>query len=157
MSNSRRGWCAGSAVLLTGFATVVAACAAVNTRPYLTPLPGAIADTLPVDPGLVIAFAESVVTAEGLRIRTAAADEGYLETEWHRDGGRADAVRLRFFTTAIGESLTELQSEAVIQRTLDPSLPARENEAMVPEGHWGDALLRGILKAVTERLGGAPS
>lgn len=144
-------------MLLAGFATLVAACAAVNTRPYLRPLPDAIADTLPVDPGLVIAVAESVVTAEGLRVRTAAADEGYLETEWHRDGGRADAVRLRFFTTAIGESLTELLSEAVIQRIVDPSLPAREHEAMVPVGHWGEALLHGILEAIAVRLRGAPS
>lgn len=154
---SRRGRCAWSTVLLTGLATVVAACAAVNTRPYLTPLPDAIADTLPVDPGLVIAVAESVVTAAGLRIRTVAANEGYLETAWHRDSSRADAVRLRFFSTAIGESLTELLSEAVIQQTVDPSMPARENEAMVPAGHWGEALLKGILEAIAVRFGRAPS
>jgi len=146
---------------------VLAGCGAVNDRPYLDPLPNAIVDTVHAHPRVVIPEIEGLVTAEGLGVRLSTAREGYLETEWFdtetmRSGATRTrephrVVRLRFFANPIGEDLTELLAEAVIRQTLDPSLPERENERMVPTGHPGEELLNRILTAVAERFGDSRS
>ncbi len=153
--------------LLPFLLAVVAACGAVNDRPYLDPLPNAVVDTLHALPGVLIPEIEGMVMAEGLTVRLSTAREGYLETDWYdtetrRSGARRTrdphrVVRLRFFANRIGEDLTELVTEAVIRRTLDPSLPERENERMVPAGHAGREILERILTALAERFGDSRS
>lgn len=148
---------------IPAFIASLTACGAVNQRPYLEPLPGAALDTAHAVQMELIPEIGALVTAEGLDIRLSAPREGYLETGWYdtetaRPVGRRTSdphrvVRLRFFTTPIGEELTEIRSEAVIRRTLDPSLPERENEMLAPPGHPGDELLRRILTAIEERFG----
>jgi hypothetical protein len=143
------------------------ACGAVNERPYLTPLPNAIVDTLHVLPSALITEIEALVTSEGLVVLRSSPREGYLETKWYdTEAGRAGGertrdphsiVRLRFFASSIGEELTEVAAEAVMRHTLDPSLPERENERMVPMDHPGALLLNRVLAALDERFGAEPS
>ena len=149
--------------VLLSLVAALTACGAVNQRPYLQPLPGAPIDTVSTDPTVLIPEIGALVTAEGLDIRLSVPSEGYLETRWYdidtarSVGGRTNephrVVRLRFFTRPIGEQLTELTSEAVIRRTLDPSLPERENEMLAPVGHPGEELLSQILAVIEERFG----
>jgi hypothetical protein len=148
------------------FAMLVAAltaCGAVNQRPYLQSLPGATVDTAHTTPAVLIAEIETLVAAEGLEVRLSTPSEGYLETRWYdteasrslgeRTRDPHHVVRLRFFTRPIGDQLTELTAEAVIRRRLDPSLPDRETEMLVPAGHPGGALLSRILAVIEERFG----
>jgi hypothetical protein len=139
------------------------ACGAVNARPYLTPFPGARIDTLQADPMAVVEQIATQVIAEGVRVRIVAADEGFLETRWHELvlPGTEDAsghssystIRLRFFADPIGERQTQVTSEAVTTGVLDPSLPEREREHLVPSDHPGAILVRRIVAAVAAGLG----
>jgi hypothetical protein len=112
----------------------------------------------------VITAVAGLVTSEGLTIRWNSPVEGYLETEWYdvvarRSGGENSldperVVRLRFFADPLRQGETELVSEVVLRRTVDPSLPSRESETMAPPGHAGDQILRRIIDAVRARFPG---
>jgi hypothetical protein len=113
----------------------------------------------------VITEIAGLVTVEGLAIRWNSPIEGYLETEWYdvvaRRSGSENTldpervVRLRFFADPVRQGETELVSEAVLRHMVDPSLPPRELEVMVPPGHSGDQILRRVLDAVRVRFPGA--
>lgn len=132
-----------------------------GVRPYLTPLPNAWVDTIPTAPDAVIRQLITAVTGQGMRIQLASPAEGYLETDWYdvvsqTPGGEYASdphrvVRLRFFADPIAPDETRLVSEAVYRRSIDPSLPERQNELMVPPGHAGEVLLRLVLSAVGAR------
>ncbi|MGD2134639.1 MAG: hypothetical protein PVF27_00695 [Gemmatimonadales bacterium] len=148
-------------VLAAGLAPAVACGGGV--RPYLTPLPDALVDTVPAPPDAVVRELATAVVGEGLHIRWSSPVEGYLETDWYdvasqMPGGEYatdphQVVRLRFFADATAEDETRLVSEAVYRRTLDPSLDVRATEVMVPPGHRGDELLRRILGTLRASLG----
>jgi hypothetical protein len=128
----------------------------------MRPLPTAAVDTLGARPGAVIEALRALVTTAGFRVTRSSAAEGYLETGWFDTGvGRAggtyarDAwrvVRLRFFADSVGNGLVQVVSEAVYRPRLDPSLPARETEHMVPSGHPGDSLLGSVLSDLHARF-----
>jgi hypothetical protein len=155
----------GHLTLAAAALTLVAiGCGAVNARPYLTPLPEAPVDTVDTEAQDLIGELAALVTAEGLGIRLVSPSEGYLETEWYNVDSRQTVspsagdiqrvVLLRFFADPLGRGETRLVSEAVVVRALDPSLPRRENEMMVPPGHPGDTLLQRIRSAVSGRVAG---
>ena len=159
----RRRTGAGSKLILTLALAVAVACGSSSVRPFVRPLPDALVDTLRVDPAVLTQDLAGLVAAEGFAIRWNSPQEGYLETEWfdvvdrRPAGGRAvdptRVVRLRFFADPVRQGETELASEAVMQRTVDPSLPDRESETMVPPGHQGDVILRRVLDSVRARYG----
>ena len=141
--------------LVTLAATV--ACGSIGARPYLTPLPDAVTDTLPAEAAAVIIQIQTLAIGEGLEIRVSSPAEGYLETEWYdvdrrgSVGGSLDPrriVRFRFFADELGTTGTALHSEAVTLRSIDPSVPERQNEVMVRPGHPGDQILQRILIAL---------
>ena len=148
---------------ILAFPSVVTACGAVNTRPYLTPLPDAVIDTVHALPAVVISEIAALVEAEGFQVRLVTGREGFLETDWLNVATETEddattsplhrRIRLRFFADAIGEGLSELAAEAVVLRTLDPSVPQRENEMMVPLGHAGRQMLQRVLDGIEERFG----
>jgi hypothetical protein len=144
-------------VALCAILTVIAACGSIGARPYFTPLPDAVVDTVPAEAAIVIGRLQTLVVGEGLAVRTSSPAEGYLETEWYDVdrrgpvGGSLDPrriVRLRFFADMTGANSTVLSSEAVTLRAIDPSIPERQNEAMVPPGHPGNQILERILIAL---------
>lgn len=128
------------------------ACGGASVRPYLTPLPQAVVDTLRGDAGAMVLHLSALLTADAIGISRVSDAEGYLES------GRFDAsrvvgdtvppsisrvVRLRFWIDPIGEGEVQVAAEAVIELTMDPSLPPRQREIMVPPDHPGwDALER---------------
>ncbi len=146
---------------------LVAACGSVNTRPYLTPVPEAIVDTLSTAPDNVINTVARAVVSAGLRIRAVSAREGYLETDWYDvmarrpSSGRTLAVRrnikMRFWADSVGLGRSQLVSEAVIRRSADPSLPARDAEMMVPDDHPGRQVLGSVLDSLRIRFGTGPT
>ena len=169
---------------------VVTACASAGTvRPPFSPLYEAMVDTLLVVPVLspeleqrilgeqldalddavieraqLIAELEQRTIDEGLDIRVANVQDGYLETRWFNvvsrrsdDGDVAHPEReilLRFWVDPVGPLGYKLTAEAVYRRVSDPSLPSREREVMVPEDHEGEAILTRILDGVREQFGG---
>lgn len=142
---------------------LAAACTATAVRPYLTPFPEAPTDTLQADAAALVIDLSGLLTAEGLRVRNVSAEEGYLETGWYDVVARRPVrsfgsdvnryIRLRFFVDPVNPLLTQLVSEAVMRRTIDPSLPDREAEVTVPPGHEGDLLLGRIRDALRSRYG----
>lgn len=141
-----------------------AACGSVNVRPYLTPLPNAFLDTLAAAPDALITATERILTFEGLRVRAASAQEGYLETHWYDPTTRRSvgstafpvqrAVKVRVWADSVGLGRTQLTSEAVIRRSADPSLPSREAEMIVPQHHPGYELLVRVRDSLRGRFGG---
>ena len=145
---------------------VAAACASGGVRPFFPPLPGALVDTLVADPADVITEVTVLVAAEGLAIRWNSPAEGYLETEWYdvvarRPGGEnslqpENVIKLRFFSDPVRQGETRLVSEAVTRLTVDPSMPSRESEIIVPPGHPGEQILRRVIAGVRSRFGTPP-
>jgi hypothetical protein len=144
--------------------TLALGCGSIGARPYLTPLPDAIIDTVPGEPAAVIGELQTLVMGEGLAVRVSSPAEGFLETEWYDVvrrgpvGGSLDPqriVRIRFLADAVSGSTSLLTSEAVTLRAFDPSVPDRQNEVMVPPGHSGAQILERILIALRNDLGPA--
>lgn len=137
---------------------VAAACGANNVRPKYEPFIDAVVDTIPALPNVVVDSLAIVVTQRGFQIARVASSEGFLETKWFdldadRSGGRYtlhpdQVIRLRFFADPGRDDGTVLRSEAAYRPRLDPSLPEREAEAMVPIDHRGDSLLQNVLDQV---------
>jgi hypothetical protein len=124
-----------------------------------------VVDTLAVLPADLIREVATLITAEGLVISVASPEEGYLETDWY-DVGAATAggapftdprrsTLLRFFADATGDDRTRLAAEAIVRRTLDPSVPSRQGEMMAPPGHPGSEILRRLMAALDSRFGPA--
>ncbi|MDH3369269.1 MAG: hypothetical protein OEO17_15620, partial [Gemmatimonadota bacterium] len=122
-------------------------------------------DTLAALPVDVIREIATLVTAEGLVIRISSPEEGYLETEWYDVGTAVPgdtpftdprrSTLLRFFADPEADEETRLSAEAVVRRTLDPSVPSRQGEMMAPPGHPGNEMLRRVLAALDSRFGPA--
>jgi len=154
-----------SLVASGAFVSALALSCAGGLRPYLTPLPDAVVDTLPALPVDVIREIATLVTAEGLVIRISSPEEGYLETDWYDVGAAVPgdtpftdprrSTLLRFFADPEADEETRLSAEAVVRRTLDPSVPSRQGEMMAPPGHPGNEILRRVLAALDSRFGPA--
>ena len=158
-----RGSRAARAVLLALAAAGAVGCASFSgVRPRYGAVPGSVLVETEAPPDSVIRALASATRARGFRIRTVAPREGYLESDWldlaTRDTARARAhrldrvVRLRFFADPVAGK-TRLLAECVHRIMVDPSLPERELERMVPDGHPGRALLDSLLT----RVGGVRS
>jgi hypothetical protein len=136
-------------------AAAAAACGANNVRPKFEPFMDAVVDTIPALPDVVVDSLAIVLTQRGFQIARVAASEGFLETKWFdlnadRSGGTYtlhpdQVIRLRFFADPGRNNGTVLRSEAAYRPRLDPSLPDRVAEAMVPVDHRGDSLLQSVL------------
>ncbi len=136
-------------------AAVSAACGANNVRPHYEPFIDAIVDTIFVPPDVVVDSLEIFVTQRGFEIARITPSEGFLETKWFDlDAGRSGGtytrhpdrvIRFRFFAEFGRDNSTVLRSEAAYRPRLDPSLPDREAETMVPIDHPGDSLLQSVL------------
>jgi hypothetical protein len=102
----------------------------------------------------VIVAAAHEIQAAGLRVASAAADEGYLETEWYNlvtkrtvDARATDfsrAVKLRLFADPTAGK-TRLAAECVVRIAYDPSEPERDLERMVPDSTPARALLDSLI------------
>ncbi len=138
-----------------------AACGAGGIRPRYGPLTGAVTDTVQAEPDAVIRELQTLVRAESLPVGDVSAREGYLETRWFnaetkRWGGGASLntgaiVKFRFWTDALREGTTIVVGEAARRRVVDPSLPGRQTEVAVDQGHAGDVMLRRLLDSLRAR------
>jgi len=126
-------------------------------RPRHSPLPESVRRMSPQPAAEVISLLEAAVRASGLEVARSAPREGYLETRWFDLDRRASVappfsgfdrvVKLRFYADP-EQGRTRLLAECTVRIVWDPSLPERELERMVPEGHAGRALLDSIVAAV---------
>jgi hypothetical protein len=158
----RRGELAARAALVALAAAGTVGCASfVGVRPRYGPVPGSVLVELEPPPDSVIRALAAATRARGFIVRTAAPREGYLESDWldlaTRDTARARSdrldrvVKLRFFADPVA-GRTRLLAECVHRIMVDPSLPERELERMVPDGHPGRALLDSVLTGIVRRV-----
>jgi hypothetical protein len=139
------------------------ACAAGSVRPSYEPFPNARVDTINGAPADVIQEIAARIFAERMRPNWNSPAEGFLETQWFNvvtqesgvtDRGNPDrVVLLRFFADSIPGGKTKVTSEAVYQRTSDPSVLPRDREMIVPPGHAGDRLLQRVMDGTKQRFG----
>lgn len=132
------------------------ACGAANVRPYVKPFFGAPADTVTANPEIVVDSIVALLTGDSIGVHAASPVEGYVESEWHDAGVDTTArqlgslVRYRFWVDSIGQQRVRILGEAAAQYAVDPSLPEREREMLVPETHPGWRVLEGIMKRIKE-------
>jgi len=148
---------------LAATVALVAACGAGGIRPSYEPFPDAKVDTINAAPADVIQEAVARVNAENMRGAWESAQEGFFETQWFNivtqqsgvtDRGNLDRIiLLRFWADPIEGGKTRLTTEAVYQRTADPSVMARDREMSVPVGHAGDRLRARVIDGIKERFG----
>lgn len=140
---------------------LVAACGSAVVRPSFRPFPNAPVDTIPGDADRVVTAAAARIAQRGLEIRLNAPREGYLETRWFDLVARRSVaigadpnrvIRLRLFADPVTPRATLLTIEALYRRTLDPSIPEREAELMVPPGTPGDSLARNVISEVKRQM-----
>lgn len=149
-------------ILLSLTALSGAACGAGGVRPRFEPFPDALSDTAAASPDSAILAAAAALEDEGIELRHVRPHEGYLETRWLNvtEGGRGspesvatdDMVRIRFWADAVSERRTLVVGEAVMPRVVDPSLPPRERETLLPDDHSGFVLLQRVFHAVMAEL-----
>ncbi len=148
---------------LSLFPFVALACTAITVRPTYRPFPLAVFDTLTAKPDEIIAGAVDGIAALGLVVRVATPAEGYVETRWydveaHRSRRTVTdpdrTVRIRVWADLVAPLQSQVVIEAVRRRSLDPSVPEREDEAMVPPGSRGDSLAQALRRAIAARFGG---
>src|SRR5262249_7692870 len=139
------------------------ACTSASVRPSYDPFPNAAIDTIQADAAVVIREAAERIVARGLALRTNAPREGYLETRWFDLASRKSnprgsdpnrIIRLRLYADAATPAATKLTVETVYRRNIDPSVPERQLELMVPTGSPGDTLARAVMAEVKRRHGG---
>lgn len=136
-----------------------AACGAANIRPYITSFPGAPRDTVRGDPAVIVPHLVRLLAAESIAVKIASPEEGYIESRWRdlRELGATGPfpygpeVRYRFWVDPLGLGRTQVIGEVVGRGTVDPSLPERLREVLLPAEHRGRALLDSIMSAVRER------
>lgn len=144
--------------LSAAVAGAFAACGAANVRPYLVPFPEALVDTVPGEAERAVSLLVGLLEVRGIPVVVASPEEGYIESRWHETGVDSTAphlgsrVRFRFWVDPIGLGRAQVVGEAVGEHTLDPSLPPRERESMVPPAHPGHQLLRAVIAALKERF-----
>jgi hypothetical protein len=133
----------------------LAACASLGgARPRLVPLPGALHRLAALSPDAAVTLVAQELAARGVPLVTVSATEGYVESAWFSAATRGRAaepfgadtgtVRIRVFADPTA-GRTRLFAEVAMRFAWDPSLPERELERMVPEGHGALALLREVL------------
>lgn len=135
-----------------------AACASLGgVRPRFTPLPGSVRAESRYPADATIGRLDSALRERGLTVAAMSAVEGYLETTWFDAstrrvgegplGRHTTVVRIRFWADPeMGR--TRLLAECVRRIAYDPSLPERDLERMVPEGHPGRLLLDSLVALV---------
>jgi hypothetical protein len=137
------------------------ACGGASVRPYLTPLPQAVVDTLRGDAEAMVSHLSALLEEDSIGIERMSDVEGYLESE-RFDASRlavdtvptpiSRVVRLRFWIDPIGEGEVQVAAEAVTEVTVDPSLPQRQREIMVPPDHPGWEALEHMLADLRRRF-----
>jgi hypothetical protein len=144
-------------------AVLTAACAAGGVRPAFEPFPDARVDTINAEPAAVIQEAVARVNAENMRGAWQSPEEGFFETQWFnvvtQQSGVSDRsnldriILLRFWADPLEGGRTLLTTEAIYQRTADPSVLARDREMSVPVGHAGDRIRARVIDGIKERFG----
>lgn len=143
----------------------LAACSSFGgVRPRYGPVPQSVRRMSAIPAADVIRLLEGAVRSAGMEIARSAPREGYLETSWFDLDRRASVpapftnmdrvVKLRFYSDP-EQGRTRILAECVRRIAWDPSVPQRDLERMVPDGHPGRVLLDSLVAAVPE-VGGPP-
>ena len=146
---------------LSTFPLLLLACTAITVRPTYRPFPLAGMDTLTAMPPEIISAAGEEVKRLGLEVRVVTAPEGYLETRWFDLRAKTSrssvanpdhTIRVRVWADLITPLQSQLVVETVQRRSLDPSVPEREDETVVAAGTPADSVTRTLRAAIKARF-----
>ena len=134
----------------------ILACGAANVRPYVAPFAGAPIDTVRGDPAVIVGDLAGLLQAEGVTVRRQSPEEGYVESAWFDVRGTSltgptphgPLVRFRFWVDPVGNGLAQVIGEVAGRYTVDPSLPERQREVLLPPEHVGRVVLARIMESV---------
>ncbi len=144
-----RAWEAAALVV------VIAGCRGLGgVRPRIVPLPGSVVRTVEISADSATRALAVALAARNVPVTAVAPAEGYVESAWYDledraprapDGRRLESiVKLRFFADPTA-GRTRVVGEVVWRLLVDPSVPERELERVVPEGHAGRTLLTEVM------------
>lgn len=145
----------GLALLLAALAVFPAACRGLGgVRPRIVPLPGSVVRTVEIAADSATRALAAAMAARHVPVTAVAPAEGYVESVWYDLEDRAprtpearrlgSIVKLRFFADPVA-GRTRVVGEVVRRILVDPSVPERELERAVPEGHAGRTLLGEVM------------
>lgn len=140
---------------LAALLVAAAACRGMGgARPRLTPLHGSVTRMVVIPADSATRVLAAALAARDVPVAAVAPAEGYVESAWYdvtdgvaRDpapGRFAHVVKLRFYSDPVGRQ-TRVVGEAVRRVIVDPSLPERELERIVPPEHAGRVLLDSVM------------
>lgn len=144
------------------------ACNPTTTRPPFSPHPQAPFTWVDAPPATVAAAAAEWLETKGVRVAYVSQVDAFVETAWYDaergqslagsgwSGGPLATVRLRVWADPGPPGASRVTVEPVYRPMRDPSLPPRDVEVLVPNGHAGAALAQELLAALVERFGIPP-
>jgi len=139
------------------FPVLFFSCSAITVRPSYGPFPRAAHDTLDAQPDAVITAAADSLRAIGFDLRVVTPAEGYLETRWFDPATRRSRgtnedpsrlYRVRVWADLVTPRRSQIVVESVRRRSVDPSLPEREDEFIPAPGTPGDSLTQRLRRAL---------
>ena len=142
------------------------ACQPNTTRPSFAPLPEAAGTEIRLSVPEATRHLAEALKADSIPPRKVQLRDGYIETGWFEAGsgrvvrGRRAVgpriVRVRAWADPARPGSSQLTVETLYRPLLDPSLPDRELEREVAQGHPVALKVEAALRALVKRFGGAP-
>jgi hypothetical protein len=131
-------------------ALFLAGCTPASTRPAFGPVPEALHAVINEPPERIMAFADSLLRADTVRVRIVSRRDGFLETEEFGGGG---THRLRLWADPDVQGKSRVTIEGVYRPVEDPSRTRRDLERPSPPGSPGFLRAEQLLAALKDRLG----
>jgi hypothetical protein len=150
---------------LIGLVSTTVACRPATNRPALVPRPEAAGQEIRLPVREATRRLAEALRADTIPIRRVELRDGYMETPWFdaatgrpttRRAVGTGVVRVRAWADPARPGSSLLTVETVYQPLLDPSLPDRELEQVVPADHRVAKKVVGVLAGMAQRYGAPP-
>ncbi len=151
-----------SGSILGGLAMVIAACQASTTRPIFGPVAGSASVVLETGVTHATTLLADALKADSIPVTAVYPRDGFLQTPWFDSAtGRptdrrplgTDVVRVRAWVDPEKPGFSRLLVEATYRDIVDPSLPERELDRVLPPDHRVSKQVLGVLDSLRKRYG----
>ena len=127
---------------------LVTACNPASSRPLFAPLPESLHAVINATPAVVTREAQTLLTADSIRVRRMSERDAWLETSEF-----AGTHRLRLWADPDVPGKSRVTIEAVYRPIEDPSRTSRDLERAAEPGSPGVQRAARLLEALKDKLG----
>ena len=144
---------------------LAAACQPTTNRPAVVPRPEAVGQEIRLSRREATRRLAEALRADTIPIRRIELRDGYMESPWfdartgrptRRRPVGSDVVRIRAWADPARPGSSRLTVETLYHPLVDPSLPYRELEELVPPTHRVARKVTAVLAKMAERYGAPP-